>query len=613
MLKPSRMKKVEIIGLKKYKEDIITKIQHLNVLHIKTSNISETNENPSIIIHKVLSNLEKIHEIKQLLKLKQNMLKTLIGTKHKQIELDGYTDSAFTHKSELFINNIHKKTKDIIKSKTEITKFEENIKNEINLLTYFKSIHTDQFQKQDTSQIIKGFGIVKVRDLREIKKHIVIKITRMDEDNIYIAFNALKSNWDKYKTKIKIIKTTYNVMPLVAIEYLKQDLLDIDNKKIENKNLIETIRKKEDMILAIEERWQNIKTRIRSERHMGCTDKTFIIEGWAPQDKINQIHKIPNIVLSIQDTEDTETPIKLEHNKLIKPFEKLTQWFALPKYNDIDPTLFIAIAFPLFFGIIVADIAYGIIILLLSTALFMKTSKDTIKDISKIIMTSSIIAIFFGILFGSFFGNLLSFKSLFNAMKNPIQIMIFSLLLGFIHTNMGLVLGVISSFKNKNYPRLIDSISWLCLEIGLIIYILTKTSTIPIIYTYISLTLITITILNQTRKGISGIIEIPGFIASWISYIRLMALTVATAWLAFVVNLVAISLSDISIVLASIPFIIGHAFITITNLISAFVHSLRLNYVEFFNRFYEGGGKEYKPLKLNNKYHKINGENNGCS
>ena len=146
-----------------------------------------------------------------------------------------------------------------------------------------------------------------------------------------------------------------------------------------------------------------------------------------------------------------------------------------------------------------------------------------------------------------------------------------------------------------------DRLSFIALEIGTILLItMFSHNTIR----WIGLGLIVSAFAIQSRKGIIGFLEIPSTFGSWVSYIRLMALCIATSWLMFVINLAAGMAAASSIILASIIFVFGNLFLAPLNILSAFIHSMRLHYVEFFKNFYEGSGKEFKPLKNRKKYHK---------
>ncbi|MCK5594152.1 MAG: V-type ATP synthase subunit I, partial [Candidatus Aenigmarchaeota archaeon] len=294
----------------------------------------------------------------------------------------------------------------------------------------------------------------------------------------------------------------------------------------------------------------------------------------------------------------TEPPIKLKNPGFAQPFEKLTRWFGLPEYKGIDPTIFIALGFPIFFAIMLTDAAYGLILLAASLFAYLKTENEDLKSLSYITMVSSVATIFAGLLFGSVFGDILGFVSVFDALRDPITILKISLMIGLVHMNFGLALDLYSKIKAKS-RSILDPLSWISLEAGVAILVIGQG--IPKEIGYI---LIVATITYRSKDGPTGILSVPSFFGSWISYIRLMALAVATSWLQFVINMGVTAAAKVSIILAGLVFIIGHSFNMALNVVSAFVHSMRLHYVEFFERFYESGGEEFRPLKNRNRYSK---------
>ncbi|MEA3230097.1 MAG: V-type ATPase 116kDa subunit family protein, partial [archaeon] len=317
---------------------------------------------------------------------------------------------------------------------------------------------------------------------------------------------------------------------------------------------------------------------------------------WIPSKNIEKLKNIENIVIYTEKAK-TEPPIKLNNPSFARPFEKITKWFGLPTYGNIDPTMFIAIGFPLFFAIMLTDAAYGFILLAISTIIYIKTDNKDIRSLAYILIVSSFATVISGLLFGSIFGEMFGFISVFDTLRDPMTILKISLLIGFLHINFGIALDIYSKIKTHS-KGIIEPISWLSLEAGIVMLLLsTATAT-----KYIGYGLIAFTIMIKAKDGFASILSIPSFIGSWISYIRLMALAVATSWLQFVINMGVSAAAKTSITFAMLVFIVGHAFNMALNIVSAFVHAMRLHYVEFFERFYKTGGEEFTPLKNENKY-----------
>ncbi|MCK5234532.1 MAG: hypothetical protein KAJ88_01700, partial [Candidatus Aenigmarchaeota archaeon] len=243
------------------------------------------------------------------------------------------------------------------------------------------------------------------------------------------------------------------------------------------------------------------------------------------------------------------------------------------------------------------DVAYGLILLAASAFAYMKTDDEDLRALAHILIISSSATVVAGLIFGSVFGNFWGFTSVLDALRDPITILKISLAIGLIHINLGLSLNLYSKIKEKS-RGILEPLSWIALEAGIVLVLIAATETIK----YTGYATILIVVLYRLKDGITGFLSVPSFFGSWISYIRLMALAVATSWLQFVINMGVTAAAKVSIVLAALIFIFGHLFNMSLNVVSAFVHSMRLHYVEFFEQFYESGGEEFTPLKNEKKH-----------
>jgi len=290
--------------------------------------------------------------------------------------------------------------------------------------------------------------------------------------------------------------------------------------------------------------------------------------------------------------------------------------------------------FILFFGIMLGDIGYGLIILLLSIFGYIKFSKfkTMIKNWSFLGIWLGLTTTIGGFLTNSFFGDLIprfifqnTNQTLYSIslgginfpiepIRDPLTILTVALIFGLIHLNTGILLAIYQCYKNKEYKSLMTKhVSWLLLQIGggaligdLLLHIWSLMTFV--FYLFIIIVVIGI-ILLLIDSGPLGLFDITGFIGDWLSYARLLALGLGTTGMALAFNVVAEIIPDmvpyIGIILVPIILIVTH----IANLgiqsLGAGVHSLRLQYVEFFNRFYQGGGRKFKPFSINRKYTKI--------
>jgi V/A-type H+-transporting ATPase subunit I len=498
----------------------------------------------------------------------------------------------------------------------------EELKNELNKLdlSYFRA---------------KQFGTKK-----KVQWSVVIAAHISEKDKIE---KICRENINEFSFDVSSGK------PKDLLKSLKKDIADI-NKKKNNiiKNLQVFVKNQLDELLAIREEVRF--TRIRSEitKNFAQTQSSYLIKGWALE---KDIVLLKQAVVSASDdhvicefekpsANPDNPPTYLKTPKWAEGFKGLLSMFALPKYNEVNPTVIMGIFFVLFFGFMLGDAGYGIVILALSIFGYVKFSK-----FSEMIRSWSIMGIFLGFvttvigfLTNSFFGNFIQMffygdgslplyeLNLFgielpaNPIKDPLTILTIALIFGLVHLNIGIILGIIQAFKRRNFKEMLTHrFCWIPLQIGggLLIgnFILDfKVSDFMFI---IAAVLVVIGIVQLfISSGPIGFFDITGYVGDWLSYARLLALGLATAGMALAFNIVAqlfselIPIEILGIIIMIALLFLAHLVNLILQALGAGVHSLRLQYVEFFNRFYEGGGHEFAPFKLKRNYTKIENKKN---
>ncbi|MGM5487549.1 MAG: V-type ATP synthase subunit I [Nanobdellota archaeon] len=326
---------------------------------------------------------------------------------------------------------------------------------------------------------------------------------------------------------------------------------------------------------------------------MHKTEQTFLLEGYVSQRNIKDIKDIIQIAkvhISIEDT--AEGPSKLHNAFYVKHFEFITKMFGLPRYGALDPTVYLSVFIPIFFGFMFSDMGYGILLALLAGWILAKAdeSKKIFLDAGMVLLTCAITTTVFGWFFGSFFGDLLNLEPLlFDPFQNAKMILVFSLGIGLAHINLGLLLGIYAN-RHKGKVLLYDYVSLLSLQAGAFLLAFGKDAGFVILGFAVVLLLI--------RQSLMGLMEITKFMGAWFSYARLLALCLATAGIALGVNIMAEKLLGLGLfgpVLFTLMLIVGHLFNFIMNVLGSSIHSVRLHYIEFFSRFYEGNGEPFIP------------------
>ena len=356
----------------------------------------------------------------------------------------------------------------------------------------------------------------------------------------------------------------------------------------------------------------------REEIGLEKTLHTVCLRGWVPENHakglLRAVHSASeNAIVTLDDpAEDEEVPTCTQNNRFVKPFEAITDMFAIPNYGKLDPNPVMSVWYWLIFGMMMADAGYGLILLVFGF-LFKKLKKPTgaMGSIVDIFLYGSFSTMIFGILFGSYFGETFH-PILFSPMTSPMKMLIFSIIVGVLHLFSGMILDLVQKARDGHvWDGIFDDVSWMALLCGIGMIFLKPVRIAGMILAGIGALTILLTagrakkgFFGKVTGGFGGLYNITGFLSDILSYSRILALGMATAVIGMVMNMLA------GLVQGSIPgfiasvviYIIGHAFNLVMGLLSAYVHDSRLQYIEFFGKFYEGGGEEFKPLTFSKEY-----------
>lgn len=359
------------------------------------------------------------------------------------------------------------------------------------------------------------------------------------------------------------------------------------------------------------------------------TGRLFVLQGYVPQSmgaEIKQaIEERYSVAIDILPVpEDEEHPILLKNKRFVEPYQAVVEMFSLPsKTMDVDPTTPMGPFYAFFFGVMLSDAGYGLLLLLLCAYLVYKVKVEgNMRRMCIIFMQGSVAAIVFGLLFGSFFGNMLSaisnnrlkFPMLwFDPVSEPMTLMIASMIFGAIHLFVGLGLKFYNLWRlGKPYEAVVETLPWFLIIVGLPLYGLGYAfgSYMAILGAAMIVFLSAVGVRNPIKRVFSGLGTLYGitsYLGDLLSYTRILALTLATSVIALVVNILAqmVSGSIIGIFFMIIILIFGHLLNLALSGLSAYVHATRLQYVEFFGKFYEGGGVPFQPLEIKTKYVKV--------
>ena len=433
--------------------------------------------------------------------------------------------------------------------------------------------------------------------------------------------------------------------PLEAMEELSERNRTLHAKKVElEAALSESATGQETLMEGAYDAAVIERDRAFAAAELVRSQATFQLEGWLPSDKAEAVEAAVRSVtdayyLNVREPEEGEvTPSYVENKQLVTPFEQVTNLYSRPDPNGIDATPYMTPFYILLFGLMLSDTGYGIVLSIL-TALFIKFKKPTGMSggFARVLFWGGISTIVWGALVGTIFGmdfdTLLGTNNLFplfvDPMSEPIGMLILCFGLGVIHILFGVALKMKLAFSRGDWQSAIfDSLSWILIVVGLIVYAVpsavqgvpTFVATIGLAMTGLGAVLILLfkgrankNPIMRTLSGLGELYQVTGYLSDILSYARLFALGIATGVIASVFNelckMLMVSpiliVRIIGIIIACVLLVALHGFNIAINTLGAFVHCARLQYVEFYGKFYEPGGRAFRPLSYQTRHIRV--------
>ena len=410
---------------------------------------------------------------------------------------------------------------------------------------------------------------------------------------------------------------------------LQKEISELKKEKRRLKAQIKTYSEDLTDLQAVYEYMQNKKLRIVESEKLAQTENTILIKGWIPTKKVSEFEKVikdeagNNYYLTFTDADrdDATVPIKLKNGKVASTFENLTGMYAYPRYNEIDPTPLFTPFYILFFGMMGADVGYGLV-LLLATMFVLKVvnlSSQMRKSI-KFFFYLSFSVIFWGLLYGSYFGATIpGMWRLVDPASQYNDLLIGSIVFGVVHIFVGLAIKAYMLIRDgKSLEAVYDVLFWYMALIGGMLFLIFKLMNLSAVVANVSMWVMIAgmagIVLTGGREakgvgaklggGLYSLYGISSYVGDFVSYSRLMALGLSGGFIASAINMIAgmISGSWVGMIFIPVILIAGHLFNMFLSFLGAYVHTSRLMYVEYFGKFYEGGGKPFKDFRTENKY-----------
>ncbi|MEL7609340.1 MAG: V-type ATP synthase subunit I [Bacillota bacterium] len=414
----------------------------------------------------------------------------------------------------------------------------------------------------------------------------------------------------------------YTGTPKDVIEGLENEILQTDRMMEKAEEEAAALVKEKEPLKILEDYYATELERVRAEDLLFETEKTFCLEGWiiaGNEKRIEDgIQKVTGrYYIDFRDPlKDEPFPVALVNERIFRPYEAVIEMYAMPDPGGVDATKLIAPFYFIFFGMMVSDAGYGIVLTLLSVFMLKKLKPaGMFKKILGIVATGGISTLVWGALYGGWFGFELP-ALWFNPMKEPMTALILCLGLGFVHVLTGLFIGAVICMRRGQWADAVfDKILWIVLLVGL--PMLAFGGTLASVGTYLSIIGVAGILLTNGRSkkgilkkfvgGFASLYGISGYLSDVLSYSRLFGMGLATGVIAMVFNTIAGLLTGqwYGYIFAAAIFLVGHAFNIGVNALGAYVQSCRLMYIEYFSKFYEVGGKPYKPLALKLKHYRL--------
>ncbi len=653
------MKKFSIIGLDTVKEDLISRLMDLGAAQINDAGALLQDEEMQ-----GLGERDGDEEKAVSLDAYANRVNTAVETLEANCDLK---KPLFATRREMGRREFNK----ILERRTEISKNVEYIlrlntrlhdrqeqinKINVNLVMLRPWLEYDlPLDLKETRCVDFDLGFVPItvdmEGLRaavmEANENTIMKEINRDREMIYLVIISTKR--DVEQNNIDYLKMWgYTPMPFTDFHGTAKENDERLNQQIkEYEKEVEEIRaeiaKCGDMLpdmRCLQDELTMERDRQKVKSHLLKTKRTFYLEGWIPETVIERVTKIledEGCYYEFRDPNEDETPpVLLNTTKFANPFSAITEMYSLPDYRGFDPTNIFAWFYAFFFGLMLSDAGYGLV---LAVACFIILKKypleGTMKKMISMFAICGVFTIFWGVMFGGYFGDLIEVwastvmgKTIdiqpvwFDPMEDPTKLLIWSLVFGVIHLFTAMGIDMYMKIKRGHFwDAIFDDLIWMIVIVGGACWLAggSISPAAPKIGMILFVGGMVVLLLTGGRHnkgigkvtgGLSNVYGITSWISDILSYARLLALGLATGVIASVVNLLgSMAGTGVKGAIALIVIgIFGHTFSMAINVLGAFVHSSRLQFVEFFGKFYEDGGEPFQPFTQDTKYVRIDNE-----
>ncbi len=514
-----------------------------------------------------------------------------------------------------------------------LTSRKEDLLKELSIIKKFRG--TTIFLDKEIEKVSYFAGTINIKNKEnlfiKLKKNSNFFIEEGEEDSFIFSFVIFFPKKEK-SFFLKILNECdakeedvfWNEHPKKAIEKRKKEIREIDIEleiqKKEVEKIVFYIPKLQALVDFLE--WETEKKEFLKKAKE--TKKYFVISAWIAKNDISVIKKILKketsyfLIKELPIKKEDSPPVIIENKGIASSFGIVAGVYGLPKKNEIDPTPYLAPFFIFYFALALSDAGYGILLAALAFLMKKMFKKANADKFFNLFIFCGVLTTVAGIFIGTFFGGeIIESLRIADPMSDPIGALMFVLALGVFQIFIGLVIGMIWLIKSGEVKQAISSNgAAVVFFIGFILYIITENIDF-IISGAVAMALLSFlyaeaeNIFQKIGKALGSLYGLIGFVGDILSYSRILALGLATGIIAAVINMIALIFKDmipipgLDFLIAGIVLVIGHTGNLLINALGAFIHSARLQFVEFFSKFMEGGGRHFKPLAKKGRYIEI--------
>ncbi len=649
------MQKIGILAHINVRQELTAELQHLGLLQIEDlRELADQKEWEGLVSADEITDAQlegSISDVDTAIDFlrdfaKKGFLAGLSGTKvyltpeEYQSLIDGYD-----------WEGVVERCKQLVEERSELTSELDTLNSQKELLLPWFDLAVPVEELASTRNVEIIAGIVPAAHFAEFQEGLEESRARyhletVQEADAKIFFTIFYHRLDKEAIEAILSKAQFSRVTFTGMTGTAQSLIEgTDQRYDELKQRLEEIenegsaRARElNKLIIIGDHLQALLERRKVQAKFARTSQTFFIDGWIRRSHLPLLKerlegKFKEVALFELEARPGEVaPSDYRNVRTVRPFELITSLYGTPSHFEVDPTPVVVPFFLIFFAMCLTDAGYGIVLSILSL-LGLKWLRigPNMRELLKILFAGGLITTLAGALTGGYFGIVfeelppaLSFLGiirskimLIDPLKDPIQFWIIGLILGYIQLNVGVMIKLYWNLKNRRLlDALVDQVSWLMLINSLLLIGLSKAGvtaqwlgSLAVVTAVVGATLIVLFYQRETKNplarffwGIYGLYGITGYLSDVLSYSRLFALGMATAVIAMMVNIVAGMVSHIplvGVVLMLVVLVVGHLFNIAINVLSGFIHTLRLQFMEFFTKFYEGNGRPLKPFAFN--------------